>query len=223
MRRVVPALALALALAPVAAGGAGPAATVGAASSGGSGLEIAASRSSGSLPLVVTYKLRAPRALSWRLDFGDGRTVSAQGRPPSTVTHVYRTKGTFVARLSTVDPVARTTTPAPAPGPATNVKPVRPTAPPGPFVTLGFVPLTAGPAHSVAFSLASMFTRGVSSWQLVFGDGTQASGEGAPPTSLAHTYAHAGTFRAYLVLSEGSASHVSRVRVPAEGLPVSVE
>ena len=79
MRRVVHALALALALAPVAAGGAGPAATVGAASSGGSGLEIAASRSSGSPPLVVTFRLRAPRALSWRLDFGDGRTLSAEG------------------------------------------------------------------------------------------------------------------------------------------------
>jgi PKD repeat protein len=90
-------------------------------------------------------------------------------------------------------------------------------------VTLGFVPLTGARPHSVAFSLASMFTGDVNSWQLVFGDGTQASGKGAPPTSVTHTYAHPGTFRAYLLLSQVSASHFSRLQVPADGLQVSVK
>jgi PKD repeat protein len=225
MRPVVPALALALALAPVAAAGGSPSATVGTASSGKSGLQVAATTRAGALPLVVTFKLHAPRAVSWRLDFGDGRIETAKGRPPSTVTHVYRTKGSFVAHLSTVYPVVETTIPAPspAPSPATRANPPRPVALVGPLVTLGFVPLTGARPHSVAFSLASMFTGDVNSWQLVFGDGTQASGKGAPPTSVTHTYAHAGTFRAYLLLSQVSASHFSRLQVPADGLQVSVK
>jgi hypothetical protein len=74
----------------------------------------------------------------------------------------------------------------------------------------------------VHFTLASMFTGNVTAWQVVFGDGKQASGKGAPPASVAHTYARAGSFRAYVVLSEATADRYTRLQIPARGLPVSV-
>ena len=104
-------LALALAAARAAAS---PTASVGVAASTKSGLALQVTPESGALPLHVTFTLKAPKAVSWRLDFGDGRSETAKGAPPATVTHVYRTKGSFIARLSTV--VSRRSRPyAPAP------------------------------------------------------------------------------------------------------------
>ena len=35
----------------------------------------------------------------------------------------------------------------------------------------------------------------VVSWQIIFGDGQQASGQGPPPASVTHTYAKKGTYK----------------------------
>src|SRR5690349_20841659 len=97
MSRVVTALFLAVVLVPAAAGErARPV------------LTVAATSASGALPLTVRFTLDAPNATRWRLDFGDGRFEAANGQPPATVTHVYRTKGSFVAHLSTVYPSTTT-------------------------------------------------------------------------------------------------------------------
>src|SRR6185437_9578623 len=138
-------------------------------------------------------------------------------------THIYRTKGSFVAHLSTVYPSSTTRIPASkpkvvAPGP----NPAVPARPAGPLVIVGVVPGPANDPRTVQFTLASMFAGRVSSWQLVFGDGTTASGKGAPPASVAHTYARGGTFRAYVVLSETTADRYARLRGPAKGLSVTV-
>jgi hypothetical protein len=212
MSRAVTALILAVVLVPAATGEhARPV------------LSVAATSASGTLPLTVRFMLDAPNATSWRLDFGDGQFRAAKGRPPATVTHVYRTKGSFVAHLSTVYPRVTAVIPAPktkvvAPKPS----PGTPSKLTGPLVIVGVVPGPATSPRTIQFTLASTFAGDVSSWQLLFGDGQTASGKGVPPASVGHTYAHAGTFRAYLVLSETTADRYARLQVPAKGLSVTV-
>ena len=224
MSRVVSALVLAFVLVPAAAARhATPLVTVGAAASGANGLHIAASPTRGALPLAVTFTVTAPKASSWRLDFGDGQSEAAKGQPPATVTHVYRTKGSFIAHLSTEYPAVTTVIPAPKTKvTAPKANPAVPSKLTGPLVILGVVPGSAAAPRTVRFTLASMFTGNVTSWQVVFGDGKQAHGNGAPPASVAHTYARAGTFRAYVVLSEAAADRYTRLQIPAKGLPVTV-
>jgi len=207
--------------APLAAASGGPTATVGVATSTKSGLSIRVSPVSGKLPLHVTFTLAAPRAVSWRLDFGDGRHEAAKGTPPATVTHVYRTKGSFVARLSTVYPTVTTQTTVPASAaPKPAVKPVTATA--GPLITLALLPGTLGSPRTLGFALATLDPGKISTWQVVFGDGTRTGGKGLPPASVKHTYGHAGTYHAYVVFTDkGTASYI-RYTAPAGGLPVSV-
>jgi hypothetical protein len=223
MSRFVSALVLALVLVPAAAAQrATPMVTVGAAASGANGLHIAASPTRGALPLTVTFTLDAPKTASWRLDFGDGRSEAATGQPPATVKHVYRTKGSFVAHLSTEYPAVTTVIPAQTTKAAPRPSPAVPSRLAGPLVILGVVPGSAASPRTVHFTLASMFTGDVTSWQVVFGDGKQAGGKGAPPSSVAHTYTRGGTFRAYVVLSEATADRYTRLQIPAKGLAVTV-
>jgi hypothetical protein len=37
---------------------------------------------------------------------------------------------------------------------------------------------------------------------VIFGDGSRTSGTGAPPASVTHTYARAGTYGAFLVVAQ---------------------
>ena len=210
-------LAACLALAPAASGGSTPPVSVGAAP-GSKALSFRVFPSSGRLPLAVTFRIDAPKASHWTLDFGDGQSRSASGSPPAAVTHVYRTKGSFTARLSTTYPRVTTFFPAPStPAPAA----VTPVPAVFPLLTIAATPV-AGTPHRISFALASQNTGDVSSWQVVFGDGSRTSGRGKPPASVAHSYPHAGTFTAYVILSESSASKFTRYRTPAGGLRVSV-
>jgi PKD repeat protein len=212
MSRAVITLLLAVALVPAAA--AQPMTPM---------LSVASTSTKGALPHTVTFSLHAPKAISWRLDFGDGQFETAKGPPPATVTHVYRTNASFVAHLSTVYPSVTTETPAPKTKVvAQKPNPVPPVTLTGPLVILGVVPGSADSPRTVYFTLASRLIGNVTSWRLVFGDGKTASGKGAPPSSVAHTYARGGTFRASVVLSEASADRYARVRIPPEGLSVTV-
>ena len=210
MSRAVTALLLAVVLVPAAAAQRAPVA------------RLTASPTTGALPRTVTFTLDAPKAISWRLDFGDGQFQAAKGRPPATVTHIYRKKGSFVAHLSTVYPTVTTVIPPKPKAVAPRPTPVVPSKVTGPLVILGVVPGPADSPRTVHFTLASRFTGNVTSWQLVFGDGETASGKGAPPASVAHTYARGGTFRASVVLSESAADRYARIEVPAGGLSVTV-
>ena len=226
MRRVIaPIVVAVLALAPVASGAGSPSVSVAASSVGKGGLSIAAVPQSGKLPLTVTFTLTAPKAASWRLDFGDGKSEGATGAPPAKVTHVYRGKGSFTARLSTtyatvttrttLPAVKKTVTPRPIPGATTSPSAL-------PLVIIGVVPGTKAQPRRVEFSLATVHPKKISGWQLVFGDGKQQTGTGTPPASVSHTYAHGGTFKAYVVLSEAAADHFSRYSVPPGGVRVSI-
>jgi PKD repeat protein len=211
-----------LVLAAAAAAASGPpSATVGVASTTKSGLSLRVTPASGKLPLHVTFTLKAPRAVSWRLDFGDGRSESAAGAPPATVSHVYRTKGSFVARLSTVYPTVTRTTTKPA---VTKPKPSPAALQPGsgPLITLAVMAGAGGRPRTIGFALATLNPGGISTWQVLFGDGTKTGGTGRPPASVTHTYARSGTYRAYVVYTDkGTASYI-RYSAPAGGLPVPI-
>jgi hypothetical protein len=209
-------------LAPAAAAASGtPTATVGVSASTKSGLSLQVTPASGMLPLHVTFVLKAPRAVSWRLDFGDGRAESAAGAPPATVSHVYLTKGSFIARLSTVYPTVTTTTTTPA---VTKPNPSPAALQPGsgPLITLALMAGANGQPRTVGLALATLNPGGISTWQVRFGDGTKTGGTGRPPASVTHTYAHGGSYRAYVVYTDkGTASYI-RYTAPAGGLPVRV-
>jgi PKD repeat protein len=210
---------VALAQAPLAAA-ASPGATIGVAASTKSGLVLQVTPESGALPFRATFTLKAPKAVSWRLDFGDGRSETAKGTPPTTVTHVYRTQGSFTARLSAVYPTVTRQVKAPVPRPAP--KPAQPAFAAGPLITLALMPGSKAKPLTVGFALATMNPGKVSTWQVVFGDGTRTGGKGRPPASVDHTYARAGSYRAYVIFTDkGTASYI-RYSVPAGGLPVPV-
>jgi hypothetical protein len=90
-----------------------------------------------------------------------------------------------------------------------------------PLLTAAVTPVR-GRAHTAAFALATRNAGSISSWQVVFGDGRQSGGRGKPPASVSHTYPHAGTFTAYVILSESRADRFTRYRTPAGGLRVAV-
>ena len=210
----------ALTPAPLAAA-ASPTATIGVAASTKGGLALQVTPESGALPFRATFTLKAPKAVSWRLDFGDGRSETAKGTPPATVIHVYRTQGSFSARLSAVYPTATTHTKvlvAPKPAP----KPARPAFAAGPLIALALMPGSKSNPLTVGFALATMNPGKVSTWQVVFGDGTRTGGKGRPPASVNHTYGHGGTYRAYVIFTDKGTASYSRYSVPAGGLPVPV-
>lgn len=213
-----------LALAPAAsAARQGPAVHVGAAASGRDGIRLAVRPTSGALPLAVTFTLAAPRAVSWRIAFGDGGSAGAKGQPPATITHVYRVRGSFVARLSTTYASVTTVTKLPTVQTPTTPVPAVAVSPRSlPLVTVSLLPGVRANPRAVAFALATIDPARITSWRVVFGDGTSTAGRGAPRSSVKHTYAHAGTFKAYVVFEETRADSFQRYIVPGKGLTVEV-
>ena len=59
----------------------------------------------------------------------------------------------------------------------------------------------SGPAPlDVQFSLTARLSAPIVHWQLLFGDGTDAEGEGPPPATVAHTYDLDSTYEATLIV-----------------------
>lgn len=92
-------------------------------------------------------------------------------------------------------------TPLGAPTPGGSAGPLRPGTPPTPASLLS---LTADPAEgaaplAVGFALSSSVPK-AQRWLLVFGDGTQTEGAGAPPATVDHTYARDGVYQATLIV-----------------------
>ena len=85
------------------AAAASPTATIGVAASTKSGHALQVTPESGALPFRATFTLKAPKAVSWRLDFGDGRSETAKGTPPASVNHTYAHGGTYRAYVIFTD------------------------------------------------------------------------------------------------------------------------
>jgi hypothetical protein len=52
----------------------------------------------------------------------------------------------------------------------------------------------------VTFSIEARLTVPIQQWLLVFDDGTETGGPGAPPATVTHTYAAAGVYPATLIV-----------------------
>jgi PKD repeat protein len=154
-------------------------------------LGIAAAPDTGKPPLAVTFALCSPKALQWRIDYGDGQSKVATGSPPSSLTHTYRLEGDFRPTLTAL------TTPTTASRASTSVS----------VHVAQLISVTANPASGppplrVSFSLSTT-AKSVTGWTLDYGDGSHASGAGNPPASLAHTYSSAGGYRVILTVKVG--------------------
>src|SRR5262249_7714076 len=75
---------------------------------------------------------------------------------------------------------------------------------------------------AVKFTLQTSIPGQLVSWKVVFGDGAQATGQGAPPASVSHTYAKAGTYAAFLVLAQQQQYGGVQYTAPRGGLAISV-
>ena len=65
-------------------------------------MKLSAKPDTGKPPLAVTFTIKAPKAIGWRIDFGDGKSQGAQGTPPKTLTHTYAKEGDFKPTLRVV-------------------------------------------------------------------------------------------------------------------------
>jgi PKD repeat protein len=158
---------------------------------------LSVSPPSGKSPLKVTFSLETSvtKPAEWDLDFGDGTPpMRGSGDPPATVTHTYAKDGSYKASLaikpgslSLLATFATVTVGGGTP-PVLSIK-AKPTS--------GKVPLT------VTFTTVENVPPRVVSWKIVFGDSTQfASGQGAPPATVTHTFTKKGTFRVYLFVAQ---------------------
>src|SRR5581483_5980233 len=93
---------------------------------------------------------------------------------------------------SCVRPLAATAPPWAAPSPESNARVVELTLSPQP--PQGEAPL------AVSFSATAKLTVPVAGWQLLFGDGTETEGTGAPPSSAPHRYPAPGIYTATLIV-----------------------
>jgi phospholipase C len=81
------------------------------------------------------------------------------------------------------------------------------------------VPLSGAAPFEVRFD-GSESSGNISRWSLDFGDGTSASGVGAPPASIAHTYGRTGDYEAVLTVRQRAGSRaVARYDVLVAGPP----
>ncbi len=170
---------------------------------------------SGSPPLEVAFALSttAQGVTSWGVDFGDGRKRTGVGRPPATVHHTYKKAGTYLTQLSVT------------PGQLSLVYTVAQVTVGGgrpPALRLTARPTSGKPPLQVRFTLATSIQAQLVSWQLIFGDGWTASGHGPPPATIAHTYAKAGTYAAFLVVTQQHRYGGVRYTAPRGGLAIVI-
>ncbi|GEM_PF-1068334 len=170
---------------------------------------------SGAAPLKVAFALSTTvtNITTWSLDFGDGTRTAGAGKPPASVSHTYTKDGTYKATFA-VKPgsyaldytVAQITVGSGTP----------------PILGVSAAPSSGGHPLSVRFTIGTTIPGVISSWVMKFGDGTQQSGQGKPPTSVAHTYVKKGVFLAQLFVAQQQQYGGVQYVVPRNGLAIQV-
>lgn len=178
-------------------------------------MSFTAKPASGNPPLRVTFGLGTSvrNITTWVVSFGDGTQTGGAGKPPASVSHTYAKAGTYVANF-VVKPGAYALVAAYAQVVVGGGTP--------PTLSLTASPTSGAHPLSVTFTLGSNIPGRVVSWQLLFGDGRQATGSGRPPATVQHTYAKAGTFLAVLLVSQQQAYGAVQFAVPRNGLAITV-
>jgi len=92
-----------------------------------------------------------------------------------------------------------------------------------PTLSLTATPTSGKHPLAVQFALGTNIPGQIVSWQLQFGDGQRAGGSGKPPATVAHTYAKAGTYAAFLVVAQQQQYGGVQFIVPRGGLIVTVK
>lgn len=169
-------------------------------SGSGGKVSLTAKPDTGDPPLTVTFSIGSPKAVGWRIDFGDGQTAFHGGTPPKSTTHRYKVRGDYRARLTVLTQApyrtaydTKTATANVAVGTA--------------LMRFAAHPAAGSPPLRVTFDLGTS-VKNVATWSIAFGDGTLTGGPGKPPASTAHTYAKAGTYVATFVVKPGANSAV---------------
>ena len=159
----------------------------------GAKLSLKANPDNGNPPLKVIFAMCSPKSVQWRIDYGDGQSKVAIGTPPTSITHTYSKAGGFRPRLTTIASQAATS--------STSVTT---------SVSVGaqLINMTANPASGasplrVTFGLGTSVVN-ISTWTLDFGDGTHTGGGGKPPSSVVHSYAKDGSFKATFSVKPGA-------------------
>ena len=175
-----------------------------------------ASPATGNPPLKVTFSLgtSVQNITTWTVDFGDGQTTGGGGKPPASVSHTYTKAGSFRATF-VVKPGQYALVAAFAQVTVGGGNP--------PTLSLTVAPSSGKHPLAVTFVLGSNIPGQIVSWQLQFGDGGRAGGSGKPPATVAHTYAKAGTYAAFLVVAQQQQYGGVQYIVPRGGLIVTVK
>ena len=173
------------------------------------------SPTSGAPPLAVTFQLATTvqNVTSWGIDFGDGEKGGGQGDPPKVVYHTYKKAGTYKPQFAV------------KPGQYALVYTVAQITVGGgtaPVLSITSTPTSGKHPLAVKFTLTTSIPAELVSWEVIFGDGSRATGQGAPPASVTHTYAKAGTYAAYLVVAQQQKYGGVQYTAPRGGLAVSV-
>ena len=91
-----------------------------------------------------------------------------------------------------------------------------------PVLSLTAKPTSGKHPLSVTFTLATSIPAQLVSWEVIFGDGSRQTGQGAPPATVTHTYAKAGTYAAFLVVAQQQQYGGVQYTAPRGGLAISV-
>jgi hypothetical protein len=165
-------------------------------------LSLAVEPARGDAPLAVAFTPRAnlPKpVVRWELAFGDGKVMSKNGPPPSTIPYTYAEKGVYDATL-----VVFLAQPFTGSG-IRYLTQSRVQAGKGGAGPLSLAPrVQSGRApFPVSFRATVKYGRAPVRWEFVAGDGEARSGGGKPPRFLGHTYTSAGVYRAVLIIYLG--------------------
>ena len=176
---------------------------------------LTADKTSGPTPLAVKFDGSGSTdsdgsIASWTLNFGDGSTTGPTSGPvPSSIPHTYTSACSCTASLKVTDNQGAQSTATVSMHVTTNVPPV---------ASLSATPTSGTVQLGVSFDgSASHDSDGsIASWSLDFGDLTSpATGTGAVPNAIAHTYASPGTYHAVLTVTDSS-------NAPTSSTPVTI-
>lgn len=178
-------------------------------------ISLSANPASGVSPLKVAFGLGTTvvNITTWTLDFGDGQRTGGAGKPPASVTHSYAKDGSYKATFAVkpgsyalVYTVAQITVGAGIP----------------PILGVSASPSSGTHPLAVKFTIGTTIPGVIVSWVMKFGDGSQQTGQGKPPTSVSHTYTKKGGYLAFLLVSQQQQYGGVQYVVPRNGLAIQV-